>query len=143
MTYDAIVIGGGHNGLVAAAYLGKAGHKTLVLERRPVLGGAAVTEEFHPGYRNSIASYTLGLLRGEIIRDLDLKRHGLTPLPYTGALKLLSDGRQVMLTGDAAHDQAAIGRFSNRDYDGMVAFFKRLERLGDVARNVIEMATLL
>jgi phytoene dehydrogenase-like protein len=134
MTYDAIVIGGGHNGLVAAAYLGKAGHKTLVLERRPVLGGAAVTEEFHPGYRNSIASYTLGLLRGEIIRDLDLKRHGLTPLPYTGALKLLSDGRQVMLTGDAAHDQAAIGRYSNRDYDGMVAFFKRLERLGDVVR---------
>ncbi|MBL8669738.1 MAG: NAD(P)-binding protein, partial [Alphaproteobacteria bacterium] len=80
--YDAIVVGGGHNGLTAAAYLGKAGLRTLVLERRGVIGGAAVTEEFHPGYRNSLASYTVSLLRSEIIADLELKRHGLQLIPY-------------------------------------------------------------
>ena len=76
--WDAIVVGAGHNGLTAAAYLGKAGLWTLVVERRAVVGGAAVTEEFHPGYRNSIASYTVSLLRPEVIREL-----GLPPrLPY-------------------------------------------------------------
>jgi len=72
-----VVIGGGHNALVAAAYLARAGRKVLVLERRPVVGGAAVTEEFHPGFRNSVAAYTVSLLNPKIIRDLGLHEHGL------------------------------------------------------------------
>lgn len=134
MGYDAIVVGGGHNGLTAAAYLGKAGLKTLVLERRPVLGGAAVTEEFHPGYRNSVASYTVSLLQPEVIRDLDLKAHGYQPIPLKGHLVLFADGRPLLLTGEAAHDRAAVGRFSNGDYDAMVRFGAAVERVGEVIR---------
>src|SRR5919109_2343244 len=83
-TWDAIVIGGGHNGLVCAAYLARGGLRTLVLERRHVLGGAAVTVEEFPGFRFSVASYVVSLLRPEIIRDLDLARHGLEILPLDG-----------------------------------------------------------
>ena len=133
--YDAIVIGAGHNGLTAAAYLGKAGLRTLVLERRPVVGGAAVTEEFHPGYRNSIASYVLSLLRPEIIRDLELKRHGLTLIPFRGGLDILSDGRTLLFTGDEMHDRAEVARFSNRDYDAMGALRERLQRVGEILRD--------
>ena len=79
--YDAIVIGGGHNGLVCAAYLARAGWKTLVLERRPLVGGAAVTEQIFPGFKFSVFSYVVSLLRPEIIRDLDLPGHGLQILP--------------------------------------------------------------
>ena len=75
--YDVAIIGGGHNGLVCAAYLAAAGRKVVVLERRAVVGGAAVTEEFFPGFRNSIAAYTVSLLNPKIIRDLDLAAHGL------------------------------------------------------------------
>ncbi len=77
MTYDAVVIGGGHNGLVCACYLAKAGLKTRVLEARHIVGGAAATEEFHPGFRNSIASYTVSLLHPKVIEDLNLADHGL------------------------------------------------------------------
>ena len=76
-TRDAVIIGGGHNGLVCAAYLAAAGLKVTVLEQRSVVGGAAVTEEFHPGFRNSVAAYTVSLLNPKVIRDLDLPRHGL------------------------------------------------------------------
>ena len=104
-------------------------------ERRPVVGGAAVSEEFHPGYRNSIASYSLGLMRSEVIRDLDLKRYGLEAIPYRCALELLSDGRAILLTGDEAHDQAMIGQFSNRDYDALKALRARFLRIGDIVRD--------
>ena len=134
-SYDAIVIGGGHSGLTAAAYLGKGGLRTLVLERRAVVGGAAVTEEFHPGYRNSIASYVLSLLRPEIIRDLELKRHGLSLIPFRGALDILSDGRTLLFTGDEMHDRAQVARFSNRDYEAMGALREQLRRVGDVVRD--------
>jgi len=83
-TYDAVIIGGGHNGLVSAAYLARAGLSTLVLEKRELLGGAAVTEEIFPGFRFSVASYVVSLLRPEIIRELDLPAHGLDILPLDG-----------------------------------------------------------
>ena len=134
MTWDAIVVGGGHNGLTAAAYLGKAGMKVLVLERRAVLGGAAVTEEFAPGYRNSIASYTVSLLRPEVIAELELKRHGYEPIPTKGYLNLFSDGEAMLLTGDEANDRAAYARFSNTDYDAMLRFYAAIDRVGSVLR---------
>ncbi len=90
--YDAIIIGGGHNGLVAAAYLARGGMRTLVVERRHVLGGAAVTEEIVPGFRFSVASYVVSLLRPEIIRELDLPRHGLDILPLDGTFTPLHEG---------------------------------------------------
>src|SRR5207247_8220050 len=89
--YDAVVIGGGHNGLTAAAYLAKAGKRVLVLERRHVLGGGAVPEEVFPGFRFSVFSYVVSLLRPEIIRDLDLPRHGLEILPLDGTITPLDD----------------------------------------------------
>lgn len=134
MTWDAVVIGGGHNGLTAAAYLSKAGMKVLVLERRAVLGGAAVTEEFAPGYRNSIASYTVSLLRPEVIDELNLKRHGYEPIPTKGYLNLFGDGEAMLLTGDEAKDRAAYACYSNRDYDAMLRFYAAIDRVGTVLR---------
>jgi len=90
--YDAVIIGGGHNGLVSAAYLARAGLKTLVLEQRHVLGGAAVTEELYPGFRFSVFSYVVSLLRPEIIRELQLPRHGLDILPLDGTFTPLRPG---------------------------------------------------
>src|ERR687887_2090570 len=89
--YDAIIIGGGHNGLVAAAYLARAGQHVVVLERREVLGGAAVTEEIVPGFRFSVASYVVSLLRPEIVRELELPKHGLEILPLDGTFTPLED----------------------------------------------------
>src|SRR5215475_13147719 len=91
-TYDAIVIGGGHNGLTHAAYLARAGKKVLVVERRDVLGGAAVTEEVFPGFKFSVCSYVVSLLRPEIIRELELPRHGLQILPLESTVTPLDNG---------------------------------------------------
>lgn len=132
--FDAIVIGAGHNGLTAAGYLGKAGLRTLVLERRHVIGGAAVTEEFHPGYRNSIASYVVSLLRPEVIHDLELHAHGYELIHLKGDLEICRDDH-LFLTGDEAADRAEVGRFSSSDYDSIRRFEAMLSQIGTVVRN--------
>lgn len=130
---DALIVGAGHNGLVCAAYLARAGWKVTVLERRGVVGGAAVTEEFHPGFRNSVASYTVSLLQPKVIADLDLAGHGLRIVPRRRNNFLpLPDGR-YLLTG-AGHTQAELAKFSARDAARLPAYEARLERIADVLR---------
>jgi phytoene dehydrogenase-like protein len=130
---DVIVIGGGHNGLVAAAYLAAAGLKVTVLERRAVVGGAAVTEEFHPGFRNSVAAYTVSLLNPKIIRDLELHRHGLRIVerPLSNFLPL-PDGRYLKIA--PGRTKAEVEKFSAHDADRLDAYEARLERLTEVLR---------
>lgn len=113
--YDAIVIGGGHNGLVNAAYLARAGLKTLVLEQRHVLGGATVSEEIYPGFKFSVFSYVVSLMRPEIIRELELVRHGLTILPLESTITPLPDGRYIYRGPDSAATFRNISQFSTRD----------------------------
>src|SRR6516164_2684001 len=110
--YDVIVIGGGHNGLTNAAYLAKASKKVVVLERRHVLGGAAVTEEIIPGFLFSECSYVVSLLRPEIIRDLDLPRHGLEILPLDGTFTPMQNGDYLWRVNDHAKTRREIARHS-------------------------------
>lgn len=133
MSRDAIVIGGGHNGLVCAFYLARAGLKVTVLERRHVVGGAAVTEEFHPGFRNSVASYTVSLLQPKVIADMDLHRHGLQIVQRKRNNFLpLPDGR-YLLTG-AGRTQEEVAKFSRRDAETLPAYERRLDAIADVLR---------
>jgi len=132
-TYDAAIIGGGHNGLVCAAYLAMAGLKVVVLERRGVVGGAAVTEEFHPGFRNSVASYTVSLLSPKVIADLALADHGLRIVERRIANFLpLDDGRYLKVGGDRTREEVA--KFSTRDAERLDAYQARLEAVADVLR---------
>ncbi|HJT98046.1 MAG TPA: NAD(P)/FAD-dependent oxidoreductase [Rhodanobacteraceae bacterium] len=131
--YDAILIGAGHNGLVCATYLAKAGLKVLVLERRDVVGGAAVTEEFHPGFRNSVAAYTVSLLQPKVIRDLDLEAHGLRiVMRKLNNFLPLPDGRYLE-TG-AGRTQEEIAKFSRRDAERLPEYERRLDAIADVLR---------
>ncbi len=132
--YDAIIVGGGHNGLTAAGYLAKAGLKTVVLERRPVVGGAVVTEEIHPGYRISTVSYVVSLLRSEVIRDLELERHGFEMIRMDGTLAVCGDD-YLFLCGDEEHDRKEVARFSSVDYDAMTQFDAMVQKVGEVIRN--------
>src|SRR5690606_24524059 len=130
---DILIIGGGHNGLVCAAYLAAAGLKVHVLERRGVVGGAAVTEEFHPGFRNSVASYTVSLLDPQVIGDLRLAEHGLRVVerPYANFLPL-PDGRAFRLGGE--HTQAEVARWSTRDAQRLPGYYAMLEGVVAVLR---------
>lgn len=131
--YDAAIIGGGHNGLVCAAYLAMAGRKVVVLERRGVVGGAAVTEEFHPGFRNSVASYTVSLLNPKVIADLRLAEHGLRIVERRIANFLpLDDGRYLKTGGGKTHEEVA--KFSTRDAERLDAYQARLDAVADVLR---------
>ena len=133
---DAVIIGGGHNGLVCAFYLARAGLKVTVLERREVVGGAAVTEEFHPGFRNSAASYTVSLLNPKVAADLDLAGHGLRIVERRLANFLPIDDRQYLLTG-GERTQAEVARFSARDAERLDAYGERLDVIADVLRGIV------
>jgi len=138
-SYDVIIIGAGHNGLTCAAYLGMAGLKVKVLERRDVIGGAAVTEEFHPGFRNSVAAYTVSLLNPKVIGDLDLHRHGLRIVERRALNFLPTEDNRYLLTGEG-RTKSEIAKFSERDAERYDAFSDELSAIADVLRNLVLQA---
>src|SRR5947209_7563047 len=137
--YDAIIIGGGHNGLVTAAYLARAGKKVLVLERRHVLGGAAVTEEIFPGFKFSVCSYVVSLLRPEIIRELDLPRHGLEILPLDGTFTPMPNGDHLWRVNDHAMTRREISRHSKLDAEAYDEFGKAMLNMCRFAKPILAM----
>jgi phytoene dehydrogenase-like protein len=136
-TYDVAIIGGGHNGLSCAAYLAKAGLSVVVLEKNPVAGGAALTEEFHPGYRNSVAAYTVSLLHPKVIRDLELARHGLRVVERPAAnFWPVDERRYLLLPYGLTERQRAIAAFSAKDAERLPAYEAALERAAAVLRDL-------
>jgi phytoene dehydrogenase-like protein len=140
MKYDAIVIGGGHNGLTCAAYLARAGRKVLVLERRHVLGGAAVTEEVFPGFKFSVASYVVSLLRPEIIRDLDLPRHGMELLPLDGTFTPMPNGDYLWRVNDHYKTRREIARHSKLDAEAYDEYGRAMIEMGRFAKPILSMS---
>src|SRR4026207_324670 len=137
--YDVVVIGGGHNGLVNAAYLARAGKKVLVLERRHVLGGAAVTEEVFQGFKFSVCSYVVSLLRPEIIRELDLPRHGLEILPLDGTFTPMPDGDYLWRVNDHARTRGEIARHSKVDAEAYDEYGKAMVEMGRFVKPILGM----
>lgn len=135
---EAIIVGGGHNGLVCAFYLARAGYRVRILERRAVVGGAAVTEEFHPGFRNSTASYTVSLLNPKVIADMRLADHGYRVIerPISNFLPQ-DDGGYLKLGGGLERTQAEFARFSARDAAALPAYYDALEVVADVLRDLV------
>ena len=138
MAYDAVIVGGGHNGLTCAFYLARAGYRVRVLERRGIVGGAAITEEFHPGFRNSVASYSVSLLNPKVIADMQLARHGLKvvirPLSYFSPV---DDRRYLILDKDAERSQREVARFSPRDAERLSAFHDHLDGAVELLRSLV------
>jgi phytoene dehydrogenase-like protein len=139
-SYDVAVIGGGHNGLVCAAYLARAGRKVLVLERRERVGGAAMTEEVFPGFRFSVFSYVVSLLRPEIIRDLDLPRHGLHILPLESTLTPLPNGDYLAQWNDHDQNRRELARHSLRDAEAYDEFGLMLHQMARAVKPLLGMA---
>ena len=132
-TRDVIVVGGGHNGLVTAFYLAKAGFKPLVLERRSQVGGSAITEEFHPGFRCSTLAHSAGPLRADVVRDMQLERHGLKlTTPEVSTVSLLPDGRSLVLYSDAKKSAQEIAQWSAKDAAAYAEFGAALGKIGKV-----------
>ncbi len=134
--YDAIIVGAGHNGLIAACYLARAGKRVIVLERREIVGGACVTEEIFPGYRVSTAAYLCSLLMPEIVRDLELERYGFEVYRReTAGFAPFPDGRSLMLFADAAKTRAALTEFCRdtpADIDAFFQFEADVEHAADI-----------
>ncbi|MGE0616488.1 MAG: phytoene desaturase family protein [Bacteriovoracia bacterium] len=136
--YDAIIVGGGHNGLVSAAYLAKAGKKVLVLERRHVLGGAAVSEQVFPGFTFSVCSYVVSLFRPHIIRELELAKHGMEIMPLDCAFLPLPNGDSLARWGDSSKSRQEISRFSKKDAENYPEFAIAMNKLARFAKNIID-----
>ena len=137
---NVIIIGGGHNGLVTAFYLAKAGFKPLVLERRSQPGGAAITEEFHPGFRTSILAHSAGPLRPDVVRDMRLEKHGLKLItPDVAVASLMPDGRALILYRDAKKSAQEIAKFSQKDAAKYAEFEQSLRKLGKVIADALAL----
>ncbi len=137
-TYDAVIVGGGHNGLVCAAYLAKAGRKVLVLERRHVLGGAAVTEELYPGFKFSVCSYVVSLFRPHIIRELDLAKHGMELIPLECSFLPLPDGDSLCRWADWQETRREIARFSRKDAEVYPEFATAMTKMSYFVKGLID-----
>jgi phytoene dehydrogenase-like protein len=136
--YDALVVGAGHNGLVCAAYLARAGRRVAVVERRHQVGGATTTEEIHPGFKFSCCSYVVSLLRPWIIRDLDLPRHGYEVLPLEETFTPFPDGRYLLRDSDPERTKRAIAAFSPRDAEVYKQFGQKMGELGRLVKPMID-----
>lgn len=136
--YDAIVVGGGHNGLVNAAYLAKAGKKVLVLERRHVLGGAAVTEEIYPGFKYSVCSYVVSLFRPHIIRELELAKHGYEIIPLECSFTPLHDGHGLCRWPDPHRTRREISRYSQKDAEVYPEFSLAMTKMAQFVKDIID-----